>query len=61
MSYIAIKHILFASKLKVEKEKQKSFGCPCCPSGGPLTVKVLLNKNGVVPGEYIQMKVDVCV
>ena len=36
----------------------KTFGCLCCESG-PLNMKVTLNKNGFVPGEYIDIKAEV--
>ena len=40
------------------KEDMKTFGCLCCESG-PLSLKVTLNKNGFVPGEYIDIKAEV--
>ena len=44
--------------IKVVTEKMKTFGCLCCESG-PLNLKVTLNKNGFVPGEYIEIKAEV--
>jgi len=43
---------------KVTKEGMKTFGCLCCESG-PLNLKVTLNKNGFVPGEYINVVAEV--
>ena len=43
---------------QVTKAKLKRFGCLCCKSG-PLKLKVMLNKKGFVPGEYIDIKVEV--
>ena len=44
--------------IKVVTEKMKTFGCLCCESG-PLNLKVTLNKNGFVPGEYVEIKAEV--
>ena len=43
---------------QVTKEGMKTFGCLCCESG-PLNLKVTLNKNGFVPGEYINVVAEV--
>ena len=51
-------HTKHKFNIQVTKEGMKTFGCLCCESG-PLNLKVTLNKNGFVPGEYINVVAEV--